>query len=234
MTHKLRVAVASDAGLRRELNEDAYLATPDLQAVADGMGGHAHGEVASGIAIGVLECFQGGLGAAVTEIARRLDLETPEGTGTTLTAMRWDGLTFQLAHIGDSRAYLLRDGRLVQLSHDHTMVQALVDAGRMTPEQALVHPRRALVIRALQSGACHEPDLSVHKAETGDRYLLCSDGLTDYVSIEDVAKVLTAMANPEEAAWLLVTLANGNGGPDNITCVITDVLKRRWFSRASN
>jgi PPM family protein phosphatase len=232
MGHELRIAVASDPGLRREHNEDAYCATPDLQAVADGMGGHACGEVASGIAIGVLGSFSGDLGAAVTEISRRLDLEAPEGTGTTLTAIRWDGLTFQLAHIGDSRAYLLRDGHLTQLSHDHTMVQALVDAGQMTPEEALAHPRRALIIRALQSGASHEPDLSVHQANLGDRYLLCSDGLTDYVSIEDIARVLASVADGEEAAWQLVALANGNGGPDNITCVITDVLKRRWYQRA--
>ncbi|TWP53337.1 serine/threonine-protein phosphatase [Lentzea tibetensis] len=231
MTHELRVAAASDPGLMREQNEDAYFAGPDLQAVADGMGGHAHGEVASGIAIDVLETFAGDLGAAVAEIARRLDLEAPEGTGTTLTAMRWNGLTFELAHIGDSRAYLLRAGELIQISHDHTMVQALVDAGRMTPEEALNHPRRAYVIRALQSGGSHEPDITLHEAKAGDRYLLCSDGLTDYSSIEDVGEVLASVEDGEEAAWRLVALANGNGGPDNITCVITDVVKRRWYQR---
>ncbi|GLZ30005.1 protein phosphatase [Lentzea sp. NBRC 105346] len=231
MTHELLVAAASDVGLRREHNEDAYFAGPDLQAVADGMGGHALGEVASAIAIDVLESFAGDLSDAVLEISRRLNSEVPEGTGTTLTAMRWDGLTFQLAHIGDSRAYLLRDGVLHQLSHDHTMVQALVDAGRMTPEEALNHPRRAYVIKVLQSGAAHSPDISVHEARPGDRYLLCSDGLTDYVSIEDVGSTLVSFEDGSEAAWRLVALANGNGGPDNITCVITDVVRRPWFRR---
>nr|CTQ97020.1 Protein serine/threonine phosphatase PrpC, regulation of stationary phase [Kibdelosporangium sp. MJ126-NF4] len=211
--------------MRREHNEDAYCATLDLQAVADGMGGHASGEVASGIAIGVLESSPGDLGTAVTEITRRLDLEAPEGSGTTLTAIRWDGLTFQLAHIGDSRAYLLRDSVLTQLSHDHTLVQALVDAGQLTPEEALAHPRRSVITRALQSGGDSQgPDLSVRQANLGDRYLLCSDGLTDYVAIDDVREVLASVADGEEAVRQLVALANGNGGPDNITCVLTDVV----------
>jgi protein phosphatase len=195
------------------------------------MGGHEHGEVASAIAVNVLAAWQGDLGPAVAEIARRLDAEAPQGAGTTLTAMRWEGLAFQLAHIGDSRAYLLREGELRQISHDHTMVQALVDAGRMTPEEALVHPRRAYVLRALQSGNSHDPDLSWHQALIGDRYLLCSDGLTDYAHQEDIHDILLSTEDGTEAAWQLIALANENGGPDNITCVITDVAKKKWWQR---
>lgn len=231
MTHELRIAVATDPGLVREHNEDSVYVRLDLQAVADGMGGHEHGELASAIAVDVLAGWQGDLGPAVTEIARRLDAETPQGTGTTLTAMRWEGLAFQLAHIGDSRAYVLREGELRQISHDHTMVQALVDAGRMTPEEAANHPRRAYVLRALQSGSSHDPDLSWHQAKIEDRYLLCSDGLTDYADLDDVHEILLSTEDGTEAAWQLIALANGNGGPDNITCVITDVAKKKWWQR---
>jgi serine/threonine protein phosphatase PrpC len=231
MTHELRIAVATDPGLVREHNEDSVYVRADLQAVADGMGGHEHGEVASAIAVDVLAGWQGDLGPAVAEIARRLDAEAPQGAGTTLTAMRWEGLAFQLAHIGDSRAYVLREGELRQISHDHTMVQALVDAGRMTLEEAANHPRRAYVLRALQSGNSHDPDLSWHQALIGDRYLICSDGLTDYTDLEDVLEILQSTEDGTEAAWQLIALANGNGGPDNITCVITDVAKKKWWQR---
>jgi serine/threonine protein phosphatase PrpC len=231
MTYELRIAVATDPGLVREHNEDSVYVGADLQAVADGMGGHEHGELASAIAVDVLAAWRGDLGPAVAEIARRLDAEAPHGAGTTLTAMRWEGLAFQLAHIGDSRAYVLREGELRQISHDHTMVQALVDAGRMTPEEAATHPRRAYVLRALQSGNSHDPDLSWHQASIEDRYLLCSDGLTDYVHIEDVHETLLSTEDGTEAAWQLVALANGNGGPDNITCVIIDVVRKKWWQR---
>ncbi|MCX2950068.1 PP2C family protein-serine/threonine phosphatase [Lentzea sp. NEAU-D7] len=231
MTHELRIAVATDPGLVREHNEDSVYVRADLQAVADGMGGHEHGEVASALAVNVLAGWEGDLGPAVAEIARRLDAETPQGAGTTLTAIRWEGLAFQLAHIGDSRAYLLREGELRQISHDHTMVQALVDAGRMTPEEALVHPRRAYVLRALQSGNSHDPDLTWHQAKIEDRYLLCSDGLTDYTDIDDVHDVLLSTEDGTEAAWRLIALANGNGGPDNITCVVVDVVRKKWWQR---
>ncbi|MFD4640980.1 PP2C family protein-serine/threonine phosphatase [Lentzea sp. NPDC058436] len=231
MTHELRIAVATDPGLVREQNEDSVYVRQDLQAVADGMGGHEHGEVASALAVNVLADWQGDLGPAVAEIARRLDAEAPQGAGTTLTAIRWEGLAFQLAHIGDSRAYLLREGELRQISHDHTMVQALVDAGRMTPEEALVHPRRAYVLRALQSGNSHDPDLTWHQAKVEDRYLLCSDGLTDYTDLDEVHEILLSTEDGTEAVWQLVALANGNGGPDNITCVIVDVVRKKWWQR---
>ena len=231
MTHELRIAVATDPGLVREQNEDSVYVRQDLQAVADGMGGHEHGEVASALAVNVLAEWHDDLGPAVAEIARRLDAEAPQGAGTTLTAIRWEGLAFQLAHIGDSRAYVLREGDLRQLSHDHTMVQALVDAGRMTPEEALVHPRRAYVLRALQSGNSHDPDLTWHQAKVEDRYLLCSDGLTDYADLDDVHEILLSTEDSTEAAWQLVALANGNGGPDNITCVIVDVVRKKWWQR---
>ncbi|MFD8497091.1 PP2C family protein-serine/threonine phosphatase [Amycolatopsis sp. NPDC059657] len=220
---RLGLTMATDVGLRRQVNEDSAYLTPQVQAIADGMGGHGHGDLASAIAIDVVREFSGtDLGFVVAEIARRLDEQAPFGCGTTLTAMRWDENRFQLGHIGDSRGYLLRSGELRQLTRDHTMVQALVDEGRMSAEEAAEHPRRNMLMRALQSGTePHRPDLAWHDALPGDRYLLCSDGLTDYVEIEAIHNAL--YSDRETAAAELVALANGAGGFDNVTCLLIDV-----------
>jgi len=145
--------------------------------------------------------------------------------GSTLTAMLWTGTHLALVHIGDSRAYLLRGGELFRITHDHTLVRSLVDEGRLTEEEAASHPDRALLLRALlPGGAPPAPDLRLHSAEPGDRYLLCSDGLSAIVAADDLHRALASSpADPDGAARALVALANAAGGPDNIACVVADV-----------
>ena len=147
-----------------------------------------------------------------------------EGMGTTLTALLWSGDEVALCHIGDSRGYLLRDGDIDRITHDHTLVQSLVDEGRLTPEAAASHPQRSLVMRALQSSVPAEPDLAMLKAKVGDRYLLCSDGLSDVVSDDTVHKTLMELTDLDAAVGQLIDLAIRSGGPDNITCVLADVI----------
>ncbi|MBB5805749.1 protein phosphatase [Saccharothrix ecbatanensis] len=234
--YALRYAVGTDPGLRREANEDSVYFNDRLFAVADGMGGHAYGEVASSIAVAVLADLDleaddplGELSAAAREIAIRLtDLAEENfdmrGMGTTLTALWWDGERFAVGHIGDSRCYVVREGVLTQVTRDHTMVQALVDDGRMAAEQAAEHPGRSMLMRALQAGSAHDPDLFFQDVEAGDRYLICSDGLSDVVAEADIARLLTATADGDETVRTLIEAANAGGGPDNITCVVVDVM----------
>ena len=238
MTLALRYTVRSDVGLLREGNEDSAYAGPHLLAIADGMGGHAAGEVASAVAIATLaplDADTGGidmlqaLADAIAEAnaeLRQITLADPstEGMGTTLTALLWSGEEVALCHIGDSRGYLLRDGEYHRITHDHTLVQSLVDEGRLTPEAAASHPQRSLVMRALQSSVPAEPDLAMLKAKVGDRYLLCSDGLSDVVSDDTVHKTLMELTDLDEAVGQLINLAIRSGGPDNITCVLADVV----------
>ena len=234
--YALRYAVGTDPGLRREANEDSVYFSERLFAVADGMGGHAYGEVASSIAVAVLADLDveaddplGELAGAAREIAIRLtDLAEENfdmrGMGTTLTALLWDGERFAVGHIGDSRCYVVREGELSQITRDHTMVQALVDDGRMAAEQAAEHPGRSMLMRALQAGSAHDPDLFFQDVEAGDRYLICSDGLSDVVGPAEIAELLTAAADGDEVVRTLIEAANARGGPDNITCVVVDVL----------
>ncbi|MEU4510802.1 Stp1/IreP family PP2C-type Ser/Thr phosphatase [Nonomuraea wenchangensis] len=239
MTIALRYAARSDVGLLREGNEDSAYASGRLLAVADGMGGHAHGEVASSVAIAAMasleEAPQGGdllnaIEAAVRDANRRLHEmvgrdPSLKGMGTTLTAMLWSGTQVALVHVGDSRAYLLRRGELYQITHDHTLVQQLVDDGRITPEEAATHPQRSILLRALDGSGEVDPDLTLREAQVGDRYLLCSDGLSGVVSAETLHATLTNIDDPEEVVRQLIDLANRGGGPDNITCVLADVLE---------
>jgi protein phosphatase len=239
MTIALRYAARSDVGLLREGNEDSAYASGRLLAVADGMGGHAHGEVASSVAIAAMasleEAQQGGdllnaIEAAVRDANRRLHEmvgrdPSLKGMGTTLTAMLWSGTQVALVHVGDSRAYLLRRGELYQITHDHTLVQQLVDDGRITPEEAATHPQRSILLRALDGSGEVDPDLTLREAQVGDRYLLCSDGLSGVVSAETLHATLTNIDDPEEVVRQLIDLANRGGGPDNITCVLADVLE---------
>jgi PPM family protein phosphatase len=238
MTLALRYAVRSDVGLLREGNEDSAYAGPRLLAVADGMGGHAAGEVASAVAISALarldENLPGAdlleaLSAAVRGANQTLhemvaDNPALDGMGTTLTAMLWSPPKLALCHIGDSRAYLLRDGELYQITHDHTLVQKLQDEGRISPDEAATHPQRSLILRALDGRTEAEPDLSLREAVAGDRYLLCSDGLSSVVSAETLHRTLTVVGQPDQAVIQLVELANRGGGPDNITCIVADVV----------
>jgi PPM family protein phosphatase len=238
MTLALRYAIRSDVGLLREGNEDAAYAGPRLLAVADGMGGHAAGEVASAAAIDAIARLDDdvpgsdlldALAGAVTEANHTLHdmvVADPafEGMGTTLTAMLWSGSRVALVHIGDSRAYLLRDGEFHQITHDHTLVQTLVDEGRISPDDVATHPQRSMLLRALDGRADVEPDLSLREARLGDRYLLCSDGLSSVVSEETLHKTLAQVANLDDVVLQLIELAIRGGGPDNITCIVADVV----------
>jgi PPM family protein phosphatase len=238
MTIALRYAVRSDVGLLREGNEDSAYAGPHLLAIADGMGGHAAGEVASAVAISALAPLDddvpgrdmlGALANAVAKANARLhDMSAAdpsmEGMGTTLTAMLWSGARMALCHVGDSRAYMLRDRDFYQITRDHTLVQSLLDDGRISPDEAATHPQRSLILRALDSRTDAEPDLSMREAQPGDRYLLCSDGLSDVVTEETLHRTLLAIASPDEAVIQLIDLANRAGGPDNITCIVADVI----------
>ncbi len=238
MTLALRYAVRTDVGLLREGNEDSAYAGPHLLAIADGMGGHAAGEVASSVAISIIadldedmpvEHLLDALAAAVAQAnttLHEMSVEDPsvEGMGTTLTALLWSGSKVAICHIGDSRAYLLRDNEFHQITRDHTLVQSLVDDGRLSPAQAATHPQRSYVMRALQSGTVAEPDLSIFEAKTGDRYLLCSDGLSDVVSEETLRDVLQTLTDRDQAVLRFIELANRGGGPDNITCIVADVV----------
>jgi PPM family protein phosphatase len=238
MTLALRYAVRSDVGLLREGNEDSAYAGPHLLAIADGMGGHAAGEVASAVAIAALAGLDddvpgmdmlGALADAVAKANARLhDMSaadpTMEGMGTTLTAMLWSGARMGLCHIGDSRAYMLRDGEFYQITRDHTLVQSLLDDGRINADEAATHPQRSLILRALDSRTDAEPDLSIREAQDGDRYLLCSDGLSDVVTEETLHRALLAIDDPDELVIQLIDLANRAGGPDNITCIVADVI----------
>jgi serine/threonine protein phosphatase PrpC len=240
MTLLLRSAARSDVGLVRKGNEDSGYAGSELLVVADGMGGHAAGELASAAAIATLaELETEGLNDAdavlrlsssVTLTSERIaDIVAaqPEfaGMGTTVTALAWlrDPPRVALVHVGDSRAYLLRDGTLVQLTRDHTYVQSLVDSGKITAEQALVHPRRNLLMRTIDGIHEAEPDISVREARPGDRYLVCSDGLSGVVSDERLV-VLLQLPDPTAAVTALVDAALEGGSPDNVTCVVADVV----------
>jgi PPM family protein phosphatase len=239
VTLTLRYAVRSDLGLVRGNNEDSVYAGPRLLAIADGMGGHAAGEVASKIVIGTMEPLDddrppadliGALRAAVHEANHRIADAVEhnnelDGMGTTLTALRFAGAKVALVHVGDSRAYLLRDGTLTQITHDDTYVQYLVDTGKLTADEAKDHPRKSVILRALR-GAEVEPDVSIREARAGDRYLLCSDGLSDVVSIETMAEALR-IPDPQECADRLVELALRSGGPDNVTVIVADVVDAR-------
>ena len=236
MTLVLRYAARSDRGLVRANNEDSVYAGARLLALADGMGGHAAGEVASQLVIAALAHLDddepGGdllskLDSAVREgnsaIAAHVEADPElEGMGTTLTAILFDGNRLGLVHIGDSRGYLLREGDLAQITKDDTFVQTLVDEGRITAEEAHSHPQRSLIMRAL-TGHEVEPTLIMREAHAGDRYLLCSDGLSDPVSHETILDALH-ISDVAESADRLIELALRGGGPDNVTVVVADVI----------
>ena len=222
----------SDTGRQRRENEDSAYAASPLFAVADGMGGAQAGEVASRIAI---EAFQNGLGddgspeerlaervrTANREIHDRSRTETGrEGMGTTLTAAYLDDSQLAVAHVGDSRAYLFRDGELSRLTQDHSLVDELVRRGKLTEEQAAEHPQRSIITRALGPEPDVEVDTFTYPVKAGDVLLLCSDGLTSMISEQDVARVLGSSEDLDEVARSLIQAANEAGGRDNITVVL--------------
>ena len=239
MTLALRFAARSHVGLLREGNEDSVYAGPRVLAVADGMGGHAAGEVASAVAIAAIapldEDDPGGdlldalseRAVAANEHLRDMVTGDPtlDGMGTTLTAFLFAGSRLGLLHIGDSRAYLLRDGTLSQITTDHTLVQKLVDEGRISEEEAGSHPQRSLITRALdgRDGGV-ELDLSVREVRDGDRYLLCTDGLTGPVGRLETLREALEIPDAQESCDRLVQLALRGGGPDNVTVIVADVV----------
>jgi protein phosphatase len=241
----LRYAARSDVGQVRQGNEDSGYAAPRLLIVADGMGGHAGGELASATAVATLAQIADadlGQGEALTRLAEAVEsagstiglvvADSPElaGMGTTVTGLYWladgDSARIAIVHVGDSRAYLLRDGDISQITHDHTYVQTLVDAGRITEEEASTHPRRNLLMRALDGVQVAEPDLSVREARLGDRYLLASDGLHGVVSGDEIARILGSR-EPTVCVTELVDLALSRGAPDNVTVVVAHVIEGR-------
>ena len=227
---ELRYAAHSDRGRVRPSNQDTAYAGTRLLAVADGFG--PAGAPASGAAVEALrfldteEVPAGNVLNLLEEAVRGAtdavrDVADPGENGTTLTALLWTGSKLALVHIGDSRAYLLRDGGLFRITHDHSVVQSLIDEGRLTPDEAGSHPQRAMLLKALTTGT---PDLKLHDTRRGDRYLLCSDGLTAVVPDHRIRELLTAGPDPEEAVRSLVDAANEAGGPDNVSCVVADVV----------
>jgi serine/threonine protein phosphatase PrpC len=236
MTLTLRYAARSDRGLIRSGNQDSVYAGPRLLAVADGMGGMAAGDVASNIVIAtmapldedvpgnaMIDTLRGAVDLANQQIRDAVE-ENPamEGMGTTLTAMLFSGSKMGMVHIGDSRAYLVRDGEFAQVTKDDTYVQMLVDEGRISLEEANSHPQRSLLTRALD-GRDADPEYSVRQVKPGDRYLLCSDGLSGVVSAETIESTLREYVDPNQCAGRLIELALRGGGPDNITVIVADV-----------
>ena len=239
-----RLGAASDRGRIREGNEDSFVASGSLAAVADGMGGAQAGEVASATAADELRGLQDGgpwrtdrlagdaLKQAVLEANRRIREmaagdKSLEGMGTTVTALLEDGDVVHLAHVGDSRAYLRRGGELSQLTEDHTLVQELVKQGKLRPEEAKRHPQGSIITRALGADADVQVDTATFKIVPGDRLLLCTDGLTAVVDPATIRNVLLRTRDPQQASERLVAMANEQGGPDNVTVVVLDAVGGR-------
>jgi serine/threonine protein phosphatase PrpC len=238
---RLVFAAATDVGRMRKNNEDSYLSSKPVAAVADGMGGHSAGEVASAIAIEELAALRDrgpwGNETAATDDLRQAILRANRriremaasdrklnGMGTTLVALLEDGDMVHVANVGDSRGYLLRQGELSQVTVDHSLVQELVDDGRLSPEDAERHPQRSVITRALGIDPEVEFDLFTYKLQVGDRLLLCSDGLSDVVEPAQIRKVLLRIPSAQRAARELIGVANEQGGPDNITVIVVDAV----------
>jgi protein phosphatase len=229
----------TDTGRQRRANEDALLARAPLFVVADGMGGAQAGEVASRIAV---DSFRSGLPdsgqpeQALAEVARAANARIHElshehaeqaGMGTTLTAVYVGAEEIAIAHVGDSRAYCLRDGELLRLTDDHSLVDELMRQGRLTPEEAVEHPQRSVITRALGPEVSVEVDTRSFRARPGDVYLLCSDGLTTMLSEQEIATVLTSRSSLRAAGEALIAAANQAGGRDNITVLLVRLQDAR-------
>ena len=228
------VGSRTDIGCLRDHNEDSLVVTPPLFAVADGMGGHAAGEVASEIAVRVLselapEHPDGeALGRAIEEANRAVIQAAREGRGrqgmgTTMTAAMLEGERLVIAQVGDSRAYLLHQGKLQQLTRDHSLMADMIEAGQLTPEEARTHPQRSVITRALGSDAHLHPDIYEINVETGDRLLICSDGLSGMIFDDQIENTLRRVQDPQRCASQLVNEAIAAGGHDNVTVIVADV-----------
>ena len=229
-------AALTDVGMRREGNEDSMLASPPLFVVADGMGGAQAGEVASGIVIETLgkaaeaEDMPGALALAIQDANERIHAmasgdRSLAGMGTTTTAAWVGDQRLTIAHVGDSRAYRLRDGHLEQLTEDHSLVGGLVRLGTLTEAEAEQHPQRSVILRAVGVEPTVEVDVTEHELDDDDVYLLCSDGLNSMVRNPVIEESLKLCDSLEKAAEMLIELANMSGGHDNITTVLFRVAR---------
>ena len=245
-SYGLRFSARSEIGRVRKNNEDSGFASGDLLVVADGMGGHAAGELASAATIAAIvdaadqsvgaEEVLGHLSDAVITsgeyiadvVAANNELA---GMGTTMTALALRGDRVAIAHVGDSRAYLFQNGELQQLTKDHTFVQSLVDANQITQEEAATHPRRNLMMRAIDGIHAVDPDLSIREAHLGDRFLLCSDGLCGVIDAAAIIECL-AVEDLTSCVTALVEAALAAGAPDNVTVVVADVVDDDTFREA--
>ena len=231
----------TDIGCVREQNEDSLVVSPPLFVVADGMGGHAAGEVASEIAVRTLSelapdhADTEALSKAVSQANRNINAPLSgrgrEGMGTTCTAAILDGTHLAIAQVGDSRAYLLHNGRLTQITRDHSLVANMVEAGQLTVEEARVHPNRSVITRALGNDPTTTPDLYEIDVEEGDRLLLCTDGLSSMLEDDEIQAVMNRIPDPQQCASMLVSGALVAGGLDNVTVVIANVTGARAQTR---
>ena len=239
----------TDLGLVREGNEDSAICGANLIAVADGMGGHAGGEVASAIAINALAQLLPVISDQQIDIDSREDLflnityeidsqilekskQAPElaGMGTTLTALNISGDNVELLHIGDSRCYRYRDNKLEQLSYDHTVMQELLDQGRLTPEEVFDHPQRSLLTQALMGDSGLDPILVSYEIKAGDQFLLCSDGLTNVLSDYEIGKIIESNTG-DDVITALITEVKAKGAPDNVTIIWSQVTDKKVSSQ---
>jgi PPM family protein phosphatase len=233
-TLAIRYASRSDVGLVRETNQDSAYAGTRLLAVADGMG--SAGSLASAAVIDALKPLEAALPAgdllnaledavqqASTAVGSIAGADAGR-TGSTVTAMLWSGSQLALVHVGDCRAYLLRDGELFQITHDHTVVQSLLDEGRISAAEVASHPQRSLLLRAIDGSAELRADTSLHDALAGDRYLLCSDGLSTVITTQAIRDTLREAGDPDQAVQRLIEAANAAGGPDNVSAVVADIV----------
>ena len=231
MSLAFKVFALSDLGLVREGNEDSGLVSSNLVAVADGMGGHAGGEVASTIAINARTAKEIDEDSLLT-VTKEIDLAIlnrtnaqPDlaGMGTTLTALHINKDSVELLHVGDSRCYTFTGGKLNQLSHDHTVMQELIDQGRITPEEAVNHPQRSLLTHALMGDSGFEPVIQLYPIKFGDQFLLCSDGLTGVLSDFEIAKILKKYSG-QELVENLIAETKAKGAPDNVTVIWAEIV----------
>jgi protein phosphatase len=234
----LRSAKVTHVGLVRKNNEDSAYAGRRLAAVADGMGGMPAGELASDIVMRALApldtpkdprdataVLRDAIESANRQIRAAGESDaSQDGMGTTVTSLLLSGETVTLVHVGDSRCYLTRDGSTSQVTKDDTFVQSLVDQGILTPAEARAHPRRSIVTQAVQ-GDEFAPEVAEMAVRPGDRFMVCSDGLSDWVSEDNIAETLGAVPDPDLCAGRLVDLALVAGAPDNVTVVVADVVK---------
>jgi serine/threonine protein phosphatase PrpC len=240
MSLAFKVFALSDLGLVREGNEDSGLISSKLVAVADGMGGHAGGEVASTIAITALTAKQIDEDSLLT-VTKEIDLAIldrsnaqPElaGMGTTLTALHLTGDAVGLLHVGDTRCYAFAGGKLNQLSNDHTVMQELIDQGRITPDEAVNHPQRSLLTHALMGDSGFDPVVQLYPIKLGDQFLLCSDGLTGVLSDFEITKIIKKY-DGQELVENLVAETRAKGAPDNVTVIWAEVVLEEDASSTS-